>query len=137
MLSTAARFVASRNYREDLLHHVASYAELAAVETTMLVQDTKQRVLWALAAVVLALVGFTLLGVAAMLLSTVGEGGLAAHPALWVVPTVALAGAALAALRSSLGTPGVPFAALRAQLAADMARVPADVAAPSASQVSS
>lgn len=102
-----------------LAEHLLAYGELAGDELGLVVAQWQRRLAWQLAAAALAVIA-ALLGGIAMLLWAATPGIVSAPLALVLVPAGPALLAALCALAARGGPAGRRFAALRAQLDADL-----------------
>lgn len=104
-----------------VLEHASAYLDLASAEMDEWGGQWKQRAALATAAAVLALLGLALAGVAGLLLAVVPLSSMPLPWLLVVIPLVPLLLAAGCAWRVRRLEKAAPFAALREQMAQDLA----------------
>jgi cytochrome bd-type quinol oxidase subunit 2 len=103
------------------LDHADAYAELAMAEVACWRSRLQQRATLIVAAVLLALLGLGLAGVATLLAAALPLHAMPQPWLLWALPLVPLLIAALLAWRIRQLEPGSGFAILREQMAQDLA----------------
>lgn len=114
---------AALHQREALADHVLGYGELAWQDARLAAQAPLRRVLWALAALALALMAVLLGSVATFLVATLPDVTWSSTPVLWLIP-LAMAVLALFCAGAARHAPVVPpFQRLKAQWQADQAAI--------------